>query len=153
MLIPPERMILIERGDASGIIMAQGNFKEKGSMDEGKLEEKMKTKTIIIVALIAFTFGCASMKESGEPEEAVSTPAAQEVEQVEPIPEPVVPETEMVSVTASVVNIRSGPGTKNKVVTTVRMGDELEMLGEEGSWYNVKLSNGTEGWIYKKFVQ
>ena len=110
----------------------------------------MKTKTIIIVALITFTFGCASMKESGEPEEAVSTPAAQEVE---PIPEAVVPATEMVSVIASVVNIRSGPGTKNKVVTTVRRGDELEMLGEKGSWYNVKLSNGTEGWIYKKFVQ
>lgn len=121
-------------------------------MDEGKLEEEMKTKTIIIVALalIAFTFGCASMKESGEPEEAVSTPAVQEVE---PVPEPVVPATEMVSVTASVVNIRSGPGTKNEVVTTVKMGDELEMLGQEGAWCNVKLSNGSEGWIYKKFVK
>ena len=149
-LIPPERMKPIERGDASGSIMAQGNFKGKESMDEGKLEEKMKTKTIIILALIAFTFGCASMKESGEPEEAVSTPAAQEVE---PSPEPVAAPPEMVSVIASVVNIRSGPGTENKVVTTVRRGDELEMLGEMDSWYNVKLSNGVEGWIHKKLVK
>ncbi len=122
----------------------------------------MKTKTIIIVALalITLAFGCVSMKQSGEPEEPVtgeiqqeevlSEPAAQEVE---PIPEPVMPATEMVSVTASVVNIRSGPSTKNEVIAKVKRGDELEMLGQKGSWCNVKLSNGSEGWIYKKFVK
>ena len=129
-------------------------------MDEGKLEEKMKTKTIIMVTLMAFTFSCGLMKKSGkidepiegEPQqmEAVSEPAAQELESTS---ESFVTPPEMVSVIGSVVNIRSGPGMKNKVIATVRMGDELELLGENGSWCNVRLSSGAEGWIYKKFVR
>ena len=120
----------------------------------------MKTKTIIMVTLIAFTFSCGlteKFEKKEEPvkgeiqqEEVVSAPAAQKFE---PTPEPILPPTEMVSVIASVVNVRSGPGTKNEVITTVRRGDELEMLGKTGSWYNVKLSNGVEGWIYKKLVE
>ena len=120
----------------------------------------MKTKTIIVLTLIAFTFSCALMKESrkkeepfeGEPqqEEVLSEPAVQELE---PAPETVITPPEMVSVIGSVVNIRSGPGMKNKVIATVRMGDELELLGENGSWCNVRLSSGAEGWIYKKFVR
>jgi len=120
----------------------------------------MKTKTIIMVTLIAFTFSCGLMKKSGKIEEpvegepqqveAVYEPAGQEVE---PTPESVIAPPEMVSVIASVVNIRSGPGMKNKVITTVRMGDELEFLGENGAWCNVRLSSGAEGWIYKKFVR
>jgi uncharacterized protein YgiM (DUF1202 family) len=42
---------------------------------------------------------------------------------------------------------------KNEVITTVRKGDELELLGQTGSWCNVRLSNGLEGWIYKKLVR
>ena len=33
-------------------------FQGKGLRDEEKLEEKMKTKTIIMLTLIAFTFSC-----------------------------------------------------------------------------------------------
>ena len=130
----------------------------------------MKIKTIIMVTLIAFTFSCGLTEKFGKKEESikdetqavevvtpeptkeepVSTPAP---EKVEGAPQPVTPPTQMVSVSASAVNIRSGPGMKNKVITTVKEGDELELLGESGSWLNVKLSNGMEGWIYKKLVR
>jgi len=130
----------------------------------------MKIKTIIMVTLIAFTFSCGLTEKFGKKEESVkdetgevevvkpestkeepiSPPAP---EKAEPAPEPVTPPSQMVSVTASAVNIRSGPGMKNKVITTVTEGDELELLGESGSWLNVKLSNGMEGWIYKKLVR
>ena len=113
-----------------------------------------------MITLISFTFSCGLTEKFGkkeEPfkgeiqqEEAVPAPAPQKGEQT---PELVVPSPQMVCVIASVVNIRSGPGTKNKVITTVRRGDELEMLGETGYWYNVKLSNEVEGWIYKKLVK
>ena len=130
----------------------------------------MKIKTIIIATLIAFTFSCGLTERFGKKEESVKD-ETQEVEvvkpeptkeepvsppspeKVEPAPEPVTPPSQMVSVTASAVNIRSGPGMKNKVITTVKEGDELELLGESGSWLNVKLSNGMEGWIYKKLVR
>jgi uncharacterized protein YgiM (DUF1202 family) len=130
----------------------------------------MKIKTIIMVTLIAFSFSCGLTERFGKKEESVKD-ETQEVEvvkpeptkeepvsspapeKVEPAPEPVTSPSQMVSVTASAVNIRSGPGMKNKVITTVTEGDELELLGESGSWLNVKLSNGMEGWIYKKLVR
>ncbi len=59
----------------------------------------------------------------------------------------------MVHVTGSLVNIRTGASKKNKVITRVKRGDELEVLGETDSWYNVRLSNEMEGWIYKKAVK
>ncbi len=138
----------------------------------------MKSKTIIMATLIAFALGCGAMEKistgvkekfsgKGEPvkeemqEEKVFKPEpAQEeaspeiaLHEIKPIPEPVVPPVKIVSVTGSVVNIRSGPGTTNKVISKVRRGDELEVWGETLSWYNVKLSNGVEGWIYKKLVR
>jgi uncharacterized protein YgiM (DUF1202 family) len=130
----------------------------------------MKIKTIIMVTLIAFTFSCGLTERFGKKEESVKD-EIQEVEvvkpestreepvsppapeKIEPAPEPVTPPAQMVSVKASAVNIRSGPGMKNKVITTVKEGDELELLGESGSWLNVKLSNGMEGWIYNKLVR
>jgi len=144
-------------------------LQEIGSKDEEKLEEKMKTKTIIMVTLIAFTFSCGFMEKFGKKEEpakeetqeqvAKQEPAKEEAvaesthQEVEQTPELIPPSGKMVSVTGSVVNIRSGPGMKNKVVAKVQRRDELEVLGEIGSWYNVKLSNGEEGWIYKKLVR
>jgi uncharacterized protein YgiM (DUF1202 family) len=138
----------------------------------------MKTKTIIMVTLIAFTLGCGAVEKFGtgvkekfgkkeEPfkgetpqEEVVKPePVKEEVvpesayQEAKPTPEPVVPPTKMVSVTGSVVNIRSGPGTTNKVIAKVRRGDGLEVRGETLSWYNVKLTSGVEGWIYKKLVK
>jgi uncharacterized protein YgiM (DUF1202 family) len=128
------------------------------------VEEKMKIKTIIMATLIAFTFSCGLTEKFGKKEEPVKD-ETQEVEVVKPEPikqEPVSPPQEiesapepvtMVSVIASLVNIRSGPGMKNKIITTVNEGDELELLGQSGFWLNVKLSNGMEGWIYKKLVR
>lgn len=138
----------------------------------------MKTKMIIMVTLITFTLGCGAVEKFGtsvkekfskedepvrgetqqeevikpEPakEEAISESAYQEVK---PSSEAVFPPAKIVSVTGSVVNIRSGPSTANKVVAKVRRGDELQVRGEALSWYNVKLSNGVEGWIYKKLVR
>jgi len=125
-------------------------------------EEKMKIKTIIMITLIAFTFGCGLTEKFGKKEESAKAERQQEqalreeptyppaAESVQPAPEPASP---TVFVVASVVNIRTGPGMKSKVVTTVRKGDELELLGEDGPWCNVRLSNGMEGWIFKKLVR
>jgi curli biogenesis system outer membrane secretion channel CsgG len=58
-----------------------------------------------------------------------------------------------VEVTGSTVNVRSGPGTGNPVLGTVRRGDRLPILGESGSWYQIRLPDGREGWIYNKLVR
>jgi Flp pilus assembly protein TadD len=84
----------------------------------------------------------------------IPPPSPAPVEQkVEPTLEPLVPSEKMVYVSSSAVNIRAGASTGNKVITTAKRGDELKVLGETDAWYNVRLSNGMEGWIHKKSVK
>jgi N-acetylmuramoyl-L-alanine amidase len=45
------------------------------------------------------------------------------------------------------VNIRSGPGLQHPVISRATMGQQLDILNEEGSWYAVRLPGGGSGWI------
>jgi hypothetical protein len=59
----------------------------------------------------------------------------------------------IVTVTGTSANIRSGAGNEFSIVTTVKQGDKLTFLGEYGEWFNVRLENGQEGWINNMFVK
>jgi hypothetical protein len=50
-----------------------------------------------------------------------------------------------VEVTGSTVNLRSGPGTGNPVLGTVRRGDRLPIPGESGNWFQIRLPYGRRG--------
>ena len=63
------------------------------------------------------------------------------------------PATNIVTVTWTFANIRSGAGNDYSVVTTVKQGDKLTVIGELGEWFNVRLENGQEGWISNKVVK
>ncbi len=67
------------------------------------------------------------------------------------IPAPVSANT--LIVTGTFANIRSGAGNNFPIVTTVKQGDKLILLGEYGEWFNVRLENGQEGWIDNRFVK
>ncbi|HEX3032853.1 MAG TPA: NlpC/P60 family protein [Bacillota bacterium] len=54
-------------------------------------------------------------------------------------------------VTASGVNLRSGPGTTYKVKANLTKGQSLVVLGQEGSWYKVS-AGSTVGWVKKDFI-
>jgi uncharacterized protein YgiM (DUF1202 family) len=56
---------------------------------------------------------------------------------------------------SSQVNVRSGPGTGSAVITSLRPGTEVIIIGtnEEGTWFNVRLEDGTEGWVSTQLVQ
>ncbi|MBL8119148.1 MAG: SH3 domain-containing protein [Anaerolineae bacterium] len=45
------------------------------------------------------------------------------------------------------VNVRSGPGTEFNVVATLQAGQFLEVVGQNGGWYVVKLPANNQGWI------
>jgi hypothetical protein len=67
----------------------------------------------------------------------------------------VIPATEIniIIVTGTSANIRSGAGNKYPIVATVKQGDKLILLGEHREWLNIRLENGQEGWILSRFVQ
>lgn len=57
-----------------------------------------------------------------------------------------------VSVTANLLNVRSGPGAGNAVVRQVQRGEILDVAGESGGWLYVELSDGEKGWIDAQYT-
>lgn len=56
------------------------------------------------------------------------------------------------TVTASVLNIRSGPGTGYKIVGTLKMGTKVNIISTSSTWY--KITSGTKsGWVSSKYIK
>ena len=68
---------------------------------------------------------------------------------------PVTPEsrTNIIVVTGTSANVRSGAGNEFPIITTVKQGDKLILLGEYGEWVNIRLENEKEGWISNRYVK
>ena len=56
-------------------------------------------------------------------------------------------------VTASVLNVRSGPGTKYKVVTTVNKNEYIRVFAGVGDWYIVQVEGDYVGAVSKKYIK
>lgn len=52
-----------------------------------------------------------------------------------------------VTVQASTLNVRIGPGLSHDVMTQVQQNDRLNVLGEENEWYKVRLADDQIGWV------
>ena len=55
------------------------------------------------------------------------------------------------TVTASRLNVRSGPGSSNDKVGSLSRGEKLTILAKDGIWYKVKCGD-TEGWVHGNYV-
>ncbi|MCB0241957.1 MAG: SH3 domain-containing protein [Anaerolineae bacterium] len=67
-------------------------------------------------------------------------------------PEPTATPTQVgpsAEVKSQSLNVRAGPGTNHPIVGSANQGNALSVLGrtEDGSWLNVQLSNGDQGWV------
>ncbi|MGM0897162.1 MAG: SH3 domain-containing protein [Bacillota bacterium] len=51
-----------------------------------------------------------------------------------------------VSVTASTVNIRSGPGLSSEVIGSMKQGDKAQQISRSGDWIEIRHGN-KEGWV------
>lgn len=61
-------------------------------------------------------------------------------------------QTDTAKVNVSYVNLRSGAGNSYSVKKVLTYGTKVTVLDKSGGWYNVKLSDGTTGWIYKNYI-
>src|SRR5699024_3931039 len=59
---------------------------------------------------------------------------------------------EKVQVTASGVNVRSGPGTEHSFDGAATSGDTYQLIETYGNWVKVLLSSGKEGGIAAEFT-
>ncbi len=102
-------------------------------------------RIIVILAAVAALARCAA------PPPAPPAPVP------EPEPAPVSAPTEpaavgTVRVTASTLNVRKAPSTTGDVVVQVKKGDKLALLATRADWSNVRLPDGTTGWVSSKLV-
>lgn len=51
------------------------------------------------------------------------------------------------------INLRSAPGTDNKVLMQLPAGLKLEILSQQGSWFKVATPKGNVGWVTDDFVK
>ena len=56
-------------------------------------------------------------------------------------------------VTATVLNVRSGPGVKYKVVATVKKNEYIRVFAGVGEWYIVQVEGDYVGAVSKKYVK
>ena len=50
------------------------------------------------------------------------------------------------------ITLRTGPGTDHKILAMITPGTEVEMIQPDDDWSQVRLSNGTEGWVLNRFI-
>jgi hypothetical protein len=134
-----------------------------------------RTRTVIIPpsaggpsmtpTTITYQLGALAIRfkeQSASPEIKPPTPKAdlttqpQEISPKEPIKSSSptsISEKNKISVTGTFANIRSGAGNEFSIITIVKQGDTLILLGEYGEWYHVRTGTGQEGWINNRFVK
>lgn len=56
-------------------------------------------------------------------------------------------------VTASQLNMRTGPSTSYSVIHVLWKGNTVKVIGQSGSWYKIQLSDGRTGWVNSAYLQ
>ena len=56
------------------------------------------------------------------------------------------------TVTASHLNLRKGPSTQSPTLSVFRQGDQLEIYHISGKWAKVQTYDGSEGWVYARYI-
>lgn len=57
-----------------------------------------------------------------------------------------------VMISGTTVNIRSGPGVKYKLITSLKKGTTLSYLKVSNNWFNIVLANKKSGWVSGNYV-
>ncbi|MGH9456487.1 MAG: TonB family protein [Thermoanaerobaculia bacterium] len=86
---------------------------------------------------------------------AGSTPPAPVADEVATTVEPEAPPAPigMIRVTASRLNVRSGPSTKHEIIGSARRGERLALLERGDGWVRVLLTSGTIGWVSATYAR
>jgi SH3 domain protein len=50
------------------------------------------------------------------------------------------------------IPVRRGRGSQYKIIKFVKDGNQVELFEENGNWAKVRLQNGTEGWMLKRYL-
>lgn len=57
------------------------------------------------------------------------------------------------AVNASGLNVRTGPGTANRIQTVLANNTEITIIEKAGGWYKISFANGQTGYVYGKYLK
>ena len=69
-----------------------------------------------------------------------------------PFPVQVTTVTATVVVTSALVNVRNGPGMNHEPIKQLKKDEVLDLLSEQGEWFQVRLDGGQIGWVHRGVV-
>ncbi len=76
-------------------------------------------------------------------------PAYYSVESTPPAQELII---NRVSITAGMLNVRSGPGLDTPIIDQVQRGMVLDVIGASPGWLYIRTSTGLHGWVMTKYT-
>ena len=56
------------------------------------------------------------------------------------------------TVTASSLNVRTGPSTSYTIITTVKKNDKVNILQSSNGWYKIETTSGKQGWASSSYI-
>jgi len=56
-------------------------------------------------------------------------------------------------ITVAPTNVRMAPSTQSKIAAVLKKGEQVEKIGESGSWTRIRLSSGKDAWVFTEFLQ
>jgi hypothetical protein len=117
------------------------------------------TGVLILTVAVFFLFGCATQKDTTQPDTKPAPADSPKPQQTSPPPSSPSPSkpTEVSQPTAQrtteivlpFVNLRQGPSMDSKIISVLKKGTKLTVLEEKAGWLRVRLGDGTEGWVAK----
>jgi hypothetical protein len=71
-----------------------------------------------------------------------------------PVPSPVPASNgeQFLVVDTELLNVRSGPGADNQVISQVCKGFQYRVEGASPGWYSIRLANGQLGWVMSQYT-
>lgn len=114
----------------------------------------------IVVALVVLALSqCFKATDSGTPSNTAArqptvytSPAPRSIAPAAPVaPSPSTSGTQVRYVTASTLNVRSGPSTGSDVIGKLQTGQQVTVIGREGDWLFVEAGAG-QGWVSGQYT-
>lgn len=59
----------------------------------------------------------------------------------------------MARVTATNLNVRSGPSTSDSIVASVRRNQRVTLLSRNGEWARIRVASGEPGWVAARYLR
>jgi hypothetical protein len=50
-------------------------------------------------------------------------------------------------------NVRSGPSLEFEIITSLVAGSDIVLQGQSNGWYQVRIPDGTEGWMSEQVIE